>query len=62
MNPGETVDLGDRIYLHYNGEGFEIRTDNPKRPTDVVYLDTDRATQLIDQLKKVLDEDEQSDS
>ena len=39
MKQGETIHLGDGAYLHFDGDGFELRANHHEHPTDKVYLD-----------------------
>lgn len=39
MKAGETIHLGDGAYLHFDGDGFELRANHHEHPTDRVYLD-----------------------
>ena len=47
MNSGDTVHLGDGVYLHFDGVGFELRANHHVHPTDRVYLDVSVVKNLL---------------
>ena len=47
MKPDETVHLGDGVYLHFDGYGFELRANHHETPTDRVYLEVSVVKNLL---------------
>jgi len=39
MKTGQTEHIGDGAYLHFDGDGFELRANHHETPTDRVYID-----------------------
>mgnify|MGYP000131123218 CR=1 FL=1 len=47
LQPMEDVYLGDGAYLHYDGQGYELRANSHDNPTDRVYLEDIVAKRLV---------------
>ena len=47
MEPGQTIYLGDGVYLHFDGYGFELRANHHENPTDRIYIDLAIVRDLI---------------
>ena len=55
MNPGETEYIGDDAYIHFDGNGFELRANHHETPTDRVYIDASCVQTLIRLMRETID-------
>jgi len=54
MEKDQCLYLGDGVYLYYDGFGFELRANDHKNPTDIIYLDCAVASVLVKNLEATL--------
>jgi len=52
MKPNTTVYIGDGVYLHFDGSGFELRANDADNPTDVIYLEESVARNLYNKIEE----------
>lgn len=53
MRPGQTIYLGDGLYLHYDGYGLELRANSHDQPTDRCYLEPQVIANFIDAVEAI---------
>jgi len=61
MKPGETQYIGDGVYLHFDGFGFELRANHHETPTDRVYIDGGCVRTLLRLIRETMEPEKIAD-